>query len=346
MDVANKSNRYDWLDLAKGFGIIFVIIGHVLMPTVNILTIFIYSFHIPLFFIVAGYTYNGNKYRNKLQIYLQKRGRQLLIPYVILYGMILIIWAFFSQYFPNASSFEAMTVAFIYGNGPSLNQPYLWFLSALFFSFVIFVALEKIFWNRKWIVGFLIIALSTLGIYVNQIFAPELVPWHLDAVLFCTAFVFVGNFMKDLNIQGFFSNRKNAIVSIIILFPLLVILSQYNGWVDIAQGFYGHSAYILLITGSIGTILIFAISTLISSMSHGFVKYTKFLGMKSQIIYEVHPLFIYALMPISILFAIDSIFYAILSGVILFIGSLLFSSLIAMHIDKTKIGKLFLLGKK
>ncbi len=347
MDVeCTTKNRYNWLDISKGFGIIFVVIGHVLMPTVNMLTIFIYSFHIPLFFIVAGYTYNGEKYRNNLHLYIHKRGRQLLIPYITLYGLILLIWIIFAPYFSDTVPFNVMAMSLIYGNGPSLNHPHVWFLSALFFAFVIFVGFEKILWNRKWAVGVLIILFSTLGIYVNQLFAPNLVPWHLDAVLFCSTFIFIGNLLRDVKISDYLAKKKISISLIFILFPALVIISQYNGWVDIAQGFYGNNAYILLLTGTIGTILLFAISSLIESTSHNIVQFTKFLGQKSQVIYEVHPLFIYAFMPISLLFAINSIFYVIVSSLVLIVLSMLLSSIIAKRIEHSKIMKLVLLGKK
>ena len=50
-------NRIAWIDVAKGITILLVIIGHTLTfgsATRN----FIFSFHMPLFFILSGYTFN------------------------------------------------------------------------------------------------------------------------------------------------------------------------------------------------------------------------------------------------------------------------------------------------
>ncbi len=45
--------RNNAIDIAKGFGIILMVIGHAEMP--GILNRSIYLFHMPLFFIAAGY---------------------------------------------------------------------------------------------------------------------------------------------------------------------------------------------------------------------------------------------------------------------------------------------------
>lgn len=46
--------RIDWLDIAKGIAIICTIIGHSVEK--NKIGVFIFSFHMPLFFILSGYT--------------------------------------------------------------------------------------------------------------------------------------------------------------------------------------------------------------------------------------------------------------------------------------------------
>ena len=54
--------RIDFLDASKGIGILLVILGHILTDK-NILLKFIYAFHMPLFFIIAGYVFRIGKYR-------------------------------------------------------------------------------------------------------------------------------------------------------------------------------------------------------------------------------------------------------------------------------------------
>ena len=46
------NNRLTWIDWAKTLGIFFICIGHFL-PSGNVLRIFLYTFHVPLFFVVS-----------------------------------------------------------------------------------------------------------------------------------------------------------------------------------------------------------------------------------------------------------------------------------------------------
>lgn len=54
-------NHIKWLDIAKGMGIVSFFWGHTLFKD-EIWRIWIYSFHMPLFFFLSGITYNEIKY--------------------------------------------------------------------------------------------------------------------------------------------------------------------------------------------------------------------------------------------------------------------------------------------
>ena len=47
------SNRIDFIDIAKGIGMFLVIVGHV--ETYDFINRMIYSFHMPLFFVLSGF---------------------------------------------------------------------------------------------------------------------------------------------------------------------------------------------------------------------------------------------------------------------------------------------------
>ena len=143
--------RFDDVDIAKGIGIMLVIMGHIEYNYVP----FCGSVHIPLFFILAGYLYDIDKTQNRTYGELTgRRVKRLLIPYFI-YNMILYVKyllklilshtftmrlgvqgllgfvyssALFYKNVPAEENFEG----FIFGNAP------LWFLTAMAVSSVIF----------------------------------------------------------------------------------------------------------------------------------------------------------------------------------------------------------------
>lgn len=79
-------NRIAWVDVAKGIAILLVIIGH----TVNFGSAtrnFIFSFHMPLFFILSGYTF---KLAGDFPVFFQrvkKLIRHLIYPSLIVSGI-------------------------------------------------------------------------------------------------------------------------------------------------------------------------------------------------------------------------------------------------------------------
>ena len=60
-EMKNRSKRYTEVDIARGIGILFVVLGHSIKQTgvqagwIRILTYIIYSFHMPLFFCLSGF---------------------------------------------------------------------------------------------------------------------------------------------------------------------------------------------------------------------------------------------------------------------------------------------------
>jgi fucose 4-O-acetylase-like acetyltransferase len=70
--------RLEWLDAAKGFAIIMVVVGHVSALPWLVSAIFIW--HMPFFFFVAGYTFRPN---TDLRAHLKDKARRLLIPYAV-----------------------------------------------------------------------------------------------------------------------------------------------------------------------------------------------------------------------------------------------------------------------
>ena len=73
--MSNKRNVE--IDIAKGIGILLVIIGHGAIPSWS--KDAISSFHMPLFFILSGYFFRDEKPLTRVQ----KDAKRLLLPYVV-----------------------------------------------------------------------------------------------------------------------------------------------------------------------------------------------------------------------------------------------------------------------
>lgn len=76
-------NRIDYLDIAKGIGIILVYIGHCHIgertQTLSNVIYWIYSFHMPFFFFVSGMLFSPKK--KEFRNFIWNKSVSLLIPY-------------------------------------------------------------------------------------------------------------------------------------------------------------------------------------------------------------------------------------------------------------------------
>ena len=84
--MTQERNRLDWLDLLKCLAMLLVVFGHVNKDVANTtLRYYIYSFHMPLFFIISGTAFylQINKREYSFKDMLKNKARTLLKPYLL-----------------------------------------------------------------------------------------------------------------------------------------------------------------------------------------------------------------------------------------------------------------------
>ncbi len=145
--VGGESKRIDWIDIAKGIAILLVIVGHTVDNPSDVRHL-IFSFHMPLFFILAGFTFKSKPWKDLLAT----SATRLLVPYL----MVSLIWRiastitwnlgpiFTPDFFANwlADAFYGSGSYFMFADH-SIGA--IWFLLALFVSRVAFNAIAKAF---------------------------------------------------------------------------------------------------------------------------------------------------------------------------------------------------------
>lgn len=75
-----EKGRNHAVDLTKGLAILCVVVGHCAAP--DFLTRFIYTFHMPLFFMAAGYFFSSDRVEADPWQFVRKRFRGLYVPFV------------------------------------------------------------------------------------------------------------------------------------------------------------------------------------------------------------------------------------------------------------------------
>lgn len=98
----------------------------------------VYRFHIPLFFMLAGSVFALNP-AAKFQTLLIKKSRRLLLPFFLTGLFFMIPLKLWGGFFDNRRIFE-IAGAFLTGH----ESGHLWFLTALFWCFAVFFVLQKL----------------------------------------------------------------------------------------------------------------------------------------------------------------------------------------------------------
>lgn len=288
---ASGQTRLNTLDIAKGICMIFVVFAHVnYTPELLVL---IYSFHMPLFFILSGMVFNRDRYPTFLT-FLKRRWKTLILPYLI-YSVLAIVYVFVSE---RVSEFAVdltrekyiRSLAQIFlaqGSKHVLNVP-LWFVPCLFAVEILYFFISKL---KPWLAVPVCVILAGLGWLLESgllNFDNTLLPWTLDSALFALSFYATGNlafpYVKKAIISIQNHRHKIAVCFAVILAcaVLWLPLTLLNGKITLGSRVLNNGA-LLYLTGSLGTVLILAVSILADKC-----RFFRFLGRNTFTIMSLH----------------------------------------------------------
>lgn len=230
--------KLNWVDNLKVFGILAVILGHIASPLGG----FIFSWHMPLFFIIAGFFI---KFDLAYKEFLLKNFKRLMIPYFIFasMGLILEILKRYALDREELSYFNEFQGIFIWMDMPSLINSYafaLWFLPTLFFAKVMLFFINKNIENL--FLQFLIVLIFfSISFFIN-------LPFGFDNAMNSLLFLFIGNIFFRFNQDG---------VLLYILSFILVGIYLFAGVPSLDLATKSYSNILLNILFSLSIIYVF-----------------------------------------------------------------------------------------
>ena len=291
MEIEMKPERNPIIDIAKGIGIIFVVFAHV-NYTPWLLQL-IYSFHMPLFFIISGMLFKREKY-SSFSEFLKRRWKTLIIPYLIFsIGAIGYVFAL-EHVFPEILDISreqyinyVKQIVLAQGSAPVLNTP-LWFIPCLFAVEIIYFLISKFRIKVRVVLCFALVCAGWFLESGKLAFDNTLLPWSLDSALFALGFYAFGNLAAEYmeNTMVYLRNHKNKRVLCAIIFILCFTIwfpaMNLNGKITLGSKIL-NNGFLLYLTGITGTWMIFCISLLLEKN-----KFLDFCGRNSFCIMSVH----------------------------------------------------------
>lgn len=247
--------RERWADILKGIGAILVVIGHLVLYE-GYAKIYIYSFHMPLFFFISGYLYHQEK---NFKTFLKRKVKNLLVPY-FLFAFISILVTYFLEGIYLSKSEILATYFFV--NGSFAFNSSLWFLIIMFFTLIFFYIIRKSIKIEKPIFALITtIILLVICVFLNikQIklyFGLEIVPHAL--LVFYLGYLYKLNKVKiNKVINKVLHNNIVFIFQVCILLIISFYLSLLNGRVNMSTSIYNN--YFLYLVAAIISIYVYVL---------------------------------------------------------------------------------------
>lgn len=289
--------RDNTIDILKAIGIILVVIGH--SGFCGWGYNFIYSFHMPLFFIASGYFFNA-KYLDNKKMYIKKKIQDLYIPFVKYSIIFLLLHNLFIDIGLLSESYGYLNAVSHYYDYKDIIRKTLnivlrmspseyvlgafWFLRSLFVGLILFMMscffLNKVFKDLKTslivcLLSFEILAL--ILVYYPCIIIPQGGYRECLAVVFISLGYLIKNYWHQL-----LDSNYTLFVSIAMVIPMEYLhvsmgyTPQFKDW-----------AFITL-TGFCGFVLIYRLSKYINSLQNNLTAFLSDLGANSFYVLVFH----------------------------------------------------------
>lgn len=311
-----------FIDVAKGIGIIMTIIGHNVFE--GYVKTFIYSFHMPLFFVLAGLVME--KKEGSVKTLICEEGK--LIRAYFFWSFIYIIFDIVVRIIVLKSPIRLFFLD-CYQTFVFWGINVLWFVATLAIAKIIAYKLWMILYSRKQIIlalilFFLVYMTTPL---VNEI--PKMaIYWCIASLLrVFSAVIFIVIGMNSKKILLKILNLKNiySLIIGILCFCGVSLMGNYMGYIDMRVLMYGDNAILFLLaalTGTVGTILISRLLCLFEKVK----KCMSYIGKHSLFLMVTHNYFCFDLVMekiISTLQLEDELQIVCFKLIILFIVELL-----------------------
>ncbi len=243
------------IDIFKAIGMLFVISGHVFVSD-KVYSLYIHSFHIPLFFFVSGYLFHNAE----IKTYVLKKLKRLIFPY-FMYGIVILLLCvlLFSDFNYN----KYIKSFLFFNNFPDIPVAgALWFLTSLFFANIIFYLLNK-FVPKYTIIPIIILASA-------EMFFKIKLPYSIDSAICMLPVLYFGFLFKNNKFR--FNICQELFIALFILIASLYTIFL-NGDVNVRTNIYSNPVlfYFNAIIVSVGY---YYLSDVISK-----IKYSNILGL-------------------------------------------------------------------
>lgn len=264
-----NTKRLDYIDLAKGLGMLTIMWGHI---HTGVSTQLVYAFHIPLFFFLSGLVFSRQRYAN-FGVFLKKRWKGLIFPYIVFSVLTWAVWATYS--YVTHASVESYWIPLLQtfiaqgSEGYLVHNVPLWFVMCLFSVEVIYYFTSRL--KTGWIIA-VCVALGAIGAWmsITDMYDFSVLPWSIDVALMALPFYAIGSLTNQYigheRISGAVERHRGiAVLLMIVAVAFLYVGGTSNGQVSMGHAYLGKNLFVFYPVALCGIVAFMALCLLIVS---------------------------------------------------------------------------------
>lgn len=271
LEYTYSRSRLGWIDQVKGFTIFLVVYGHNFPITEK----YIYTFHMPLFIMAAGFFHPKEATLSSIK----KRFRAIIIPYFVWASFLFAFWFLIGRNYGESTQFGLSPIknflGIFYSQGDKEYMNWgipMWYLPALFITFLLLYGIQKI--KNLSLRNTILCLLPIIGFAYTRVIVVNM-PWSINIAMVALLFYAFGFYFFD-KIQNL--PTKHAALVMVSMGLINFMLYHYNSKIDMYRAYYGNELFFIVsgISGSLFVLFFFKIFPLF--------KFLEFIGKFSLVI--------------------------------------------------------------
>lgn len=235
-------SRMDWVDVLRFLGIWAIYIGH-FGQLAGHSYLFVFSYHVPLFFFVAGF-FSPRSLNKNPRDFIMHKARQLMVPYAT-FSVILLCFYAISQNWGIPQTAKAF-LEFVGGVRNDAYVGSLWFIPCLFVMMVMdYMAIKLLKYSNAVLMLSVVAFIASQTLLKNNPAANPSWFWNFDSALLYWVFFTIGRAIfpyLNASVTSLFGKVVNLTL---IIFSLVVACMSFfsgSGWLS---GLISHAIPLL-----------------------------------------------------------------------------------------------------
>ena len=328
MGLQRNESRKGWIDIVKGFLILLVIFGHA-TTNKNILNC-LSSFYMPAFFIISGWLI---KKEGNIKLFIRKKVKGVLFPYFF-FAIIWVLFCFVKNFIIKSDFnlfYALLSIILPYSGSVGGNAYNLWFLPCLFLSQVLIAMII----NEKIICKIIACIVWLIFFVLGVFFTPYCSLLYATSI--ASIFVGFGYFVNTYLLHKLLQKSKKIVVLLVIFCVVIyaiclnVNVFLLKNTLDFSSASFGILA-LYVVGGLCGSIFLIGLLSKVKSFAP-----IEYIGRNSLVYYALH----YEVLAVIGYICSKIINAHTLFVVIVFIFTVVITTLVVLIYNKLNIGKLF-----